>query len=182
MRNFLRWTREISGMAISENSDSRGHILAPGESKTIIDNSVVTLSSLTGSWAVIAGNAIQYTGSGLDLSAVQAGQFLLFNGKAYAILSKTVDSILFSSAASIAPGAISGQILVYSAALSLIYVESSQNSTVTMNNNLSAKIEPFNSSNGSSTPGMLLNKSTVYKLVVTNDGIEPATIYFAGVE
>jgi hypothetical protein len=70
---------------------------------------------------------------------------------------------------------------IYSSAKQLIYLESDQKISVILNNMITNEIEPF-VINNSKLPGVFLLKSTIFSLSISNNGIQPANIYFAAIE
>ena len=73
------------------------------------------------------------------------------------------------------------QVIIYSEAKQLIYLESDKKCDITINGTLASNIEPF-IVNDSVTPGVFLLKSTVYSLEVTNNSTDSASLFFASVE
>ncbi len=72
-------------------------------------------------------------------------------------------------------------IAVYSAAKNLIYLESNQKVSITVNGSIVAKLEPF-IINDAKQPGMFMLKSTVYSLDVQNTSLDTAALFLASIE
>ncbi len=72
-------------------------------------------------------------------------------------------------------------VVIYSSAKKLIYVETDKPVNVTVNNVAESKIEPFIEGNNS-LPGMLLKRSTMWEMTITNNGTDMATLYFVSIE
>lgn len=76
---------------------------------------------------------------------------------------------------------VGGDVTVYSMAKKLIYLETDKPVDVRVNNVEESKLEPFIEAT-SSSPGILMKRSTMWELLVTNNSTDTATIYFASVE
>ena len=123
-------------------------------------------------------------------AGVQVGDTLLISGGfspvtqgSYRVTAVTDSYLQFYSTA-ILPleGPITTQaIAVYSAAKSLVYLEADQNCSVTLNGSNVAQVSPF-IINNYTKPGMFMNSSTIYSMSVTNNSVNPATLYLASAE
>jgi hypothetical protein len=112
----------------------------------------------------------------------------------YVITAVYAESLEFSSTAILPQETnILSPVVIYSMAKSIIYMESDQNLTVTVNGvALAAQIQPFvvtncptglpSSALGVSTPGILMLTSTIYSLSVTNNGLVAANVFLAAAE
>lgn len=78
-------------------------------------------------------------------------------------------------------GIISADLAIYSQAKNLVYLESSQKSTVEINGTQMAAMEPF-IINNSKQPGVFMIKATVYSFTVTNNSLDTASCFVATVE
>lgn len=76
---------------------------------------------------------------------------------------------------------VGGDITVYSSAKKLIYLETDKPVAVQINNSQESNLEPFIESSNS-LPGILLKRSTMWSLTVTNNSTDMATLYFASIE
>lgn len=76
---------------------------------------------------------------------------------------------------------ISSELVVYSQAKNLVYLESNQKTTVTLNGTEMASMEPF-IINNSKQPGVFMLKATVYSFTVTNNSLNVASCFVATVE
>lgn len=198
-RSHFKWTRELNAHPVGDEPESRGHKVAPGETRTLYNTLITVGLDGTSQWS-LAAKGVNYPniyvltntgGQAPDFTALFKGQtvflkagFMTVNRGAYEITTVVSATVLeFASTATLTPEAsvTTDQILFYSAALSLIYVESDKLATLSINGSDAAKIETV--VNGTTvTPGMLLNKRTVYSLTLKNESTETATVYFAGVE
>ena len=75
----------------------------------------------------------------------------------------------------------SGDIAIYSQAKNLVYLESDQKCTVTINGIQMASLEPF-IVNNSRQPGVFMLKATVWSLDITNNSLDSASCFIATVE
>jgi len=112
----------------------------------------------------------------------------------YKITAVYAESLEFSSTAVLPQeSSITTNVVIYSMAKSLIYMESDANLVVTVNGvAMASQLQPFNVINcatglptsalGYPTPGMLLLTAIVYSLSVTNNGIAPANLFLAAAE
>jgi hypothetical protein len=78
-------------------------------------------------------------------------------------------------------GIVSADLAIYSQAKNLVYLESNQKSTVTLNGVQMASMEPF-IINNSKQPGVFMLKATVYSFTVTNNSLDTASCFVATVE
>jgi hypothetical protein len=78
-------------------------------------------------------------------------------------------------------GIISADLAIYSQAKNLVYLESSQKSTVEINGTQMTAMEPF-IINNSKQPGVFMIKATVYSFTVTNNSLDTASCFVATVE
>lgn len=86
----------------------------------------------------------------------------------YSVSAVYANSLEFNSTAVLAQqSSILASLVIYSDAKSIIYVESSQNSDISVNGGSVVTIEPF-VCGASTKPGMFLLKSTVYSLSISN--------------
>lgn len=76
---------------------------------------------------------------------------------------------------------IDSELAVYSQAKNLVYLESDQKATVTLNGVEMASMEPF-IINNSKQPGVFMLKATVYSFTVTNNSLNVASCFVATVE
>jgi len=76
---------------------------------------------------------------------------------------------------------ISSELAIYSQAKNLVYLESNQKCTVTLNGTQMAAMEPF-VINNSKQPGVFMLKATVYSFTVTNNSLDTASCFVATVE
>lgn len=70
---------------------------------------------------------------------------------------------------------------IYSAAKNLIYLESDQKVSITVNGSIVSKLEPF-VINDSRRPGVFMLKSTVYSLDIQNTSLDTASLFLATIE
>jgi hypothetical protein len=147
---------------------------------------ITGLSETVALGTTLSANLRAYSAAGVQLgdSLVIAGGFLSPSWGTYEITDVTDNSIAFSCAANlpIESNIQTNQIFAYTAAKSLIYVESNKKVSLAINASGQANIEPFVDSAGAVTPGILLNKATIYSLTITNTDVDTATVYFASVE
>ena len=134
-------------------------------------------------------------------AGVQVGDILVISSGfspvswgSYVITSVLAESLQFSSTAILpTESAILTEVVIYSMAKSLVYMESDASIVVNINGvNLAAPLQPYVITNcstglttaqmGYPTPGMLLLTSTIYSLSVTNNGIVPANVFLAAAE
>ncbi len=80
-------------------------------------------------------------------------------------------------------------IIIYSSAKTLVYMESDSALSVSVNGTVVGTIEPFVIPNAHQPsfppqiiPGPFMMKSVIYSLSVTNNGVNPANMFFAAVE
>jgi hypothetical protein len=78
-------------------------------------------------------------------------------------------------------GIVSADLAVYSAAKNLVYLESDQKATVTLNGVQMASMEPF-IINNSRQPGIFMLKATIFSFAVTNNSLDAASCFVATVE
>jgi hypothetical protein len=76
---------------------------------------------------------------------------------------------------------VSADLAIYSQAKNLVYLESDQKATVTLNGAQMASMEPF-IINNSKQPGVFMLKATVYSFTVTNNSLDTASCFVATVE
>lgn len=72
-------------------------------------------------------------------------------------------------------------IAAYSAAKRLIYLESDQKCTVTMNGSNNCQVSPI-VINNSAQPGVFMNTSTIYSLSIVNNSTDTANLFMASAE
>lgn len=173
-------------------------------SKTSTSFSVVNLSGVAeGPITLGAGFADQvqiYSAAGVQVgdTLVISSGFSPITWGSYDITAVYAESLEFYSTGLLPQeSAVLNQIAIYSSAKSLVYLESDGKINVSINGLSFSTVEPFILSNckngtlssggvvGSSlnnAPGMMLLKSTIFSLSVTNNGIEPAHVFLAAVE
>jgi hypothetical protein len=78
-------------------------------------------------------------------------------------------------------GLVNPSVIIYSSAKKLIYAETNKPVDVNINGVAESKIEPFIEGNNS-LPGMLLKRSTMWSMTITNNGTDTATLYFVSIE
>jgi hypothetical protein len=108
----------------------------------------------------------------------------------YEITSVLPQSIQFSSTAILPQeGPITTEIIIYSEAKNLVYIESDASLNVIVNGVNVGNIEPFIAINAAQPslpptriPGVFMFKTVIYSLSVTNMGLDPANVFFAAVE
>lgn len=128
-------------------------------------------------------------------AGVQVGDTLIISAGfspvswgSYEITAVYAESIEFSSTAILPQESqINTEVAIYSMAKQLIYMEASAKVSVSINGGDAVIIEPFQLTNcltalQANQPGMLLLKSTIYSLDVTNSGIDPVNVFLAAVE
>jgi hypothetical protein len=128
-----------------------------------------------------------------DTLVISAG-FSPVSWGSYDITAVYAESLTFSTTAVLpTEGPITTEVEIYSMAKQLIYMESDGPLSVTLNGSATPiTIEPFTITNcptglpsaavGNVTPGMLMLKSTIYSISVTNNGITPVNLFLAAVE
>lgn len=101
---------------------------------------------------------------------------------AYEITGVQDNLIEFYSNESLVQETVTGNgIAIYSAAKKLIYLETDKKVGININGSPESALEPFYDQNVD-VPGMMLKKTLVYSLVVTNSSVDAATMYYAGIE
>jgi hypothetical protein len=118
----------------------------------------------------------------------------------YKITAVYAESLQFYSTAVLPQeSSITTEVAIYSNARSFIYLETDSTITISINGNATpTTVQPFPSvgccnpgvgngttsgqSGNGNVPGMLMLKSTIYSLSVTNNGIDPANVFLAAVE
>lgn len=126
-----------------------------------------------------------YSAAGVQVgdTLVISGGFSLATQGAYKVTAVTANYVQFYTTA-ILP--LEGPIMTeaiafYSAAKQLVYLEASQNCTVTINGSNSCQISPL-IINNFMKPGIFMNTSTIYSLSVTNNSLNPAKLFLASAE
>jgi len=72
-------------------------------------------------------------------------------------------------------------ITIYSQVKNFVYMEADQECNISINGNSIATIEPF-VINNTTSPGVFMLKSTMFSIIITNNSINTANVYFAAVE
>lgn len=126
-----------------------------------------------------------YSAAGIQIgdTLVISGGFSVATQGAYKVTAVTANYVQFYTTA-ILP--LEGPIMTeaiafYSAAKQLVYLEASQNCTVTLNGSNSCQISPL-IINNFTKPGIFMNTSTIYSLSVTNNSLSSAKIFLASAE
>jgi len=94
------------------------------------------------------------------------------------------DNLVEFFSASVLPnetGLVNPSVVIYSSAKKLIYAETNKPVDVNINGVAESKIEPFIEGNNS-LPGMLLKRSTMWSMTITNNSTDTATLYFISIE
>lgn len=86
-----------------------------------------------------------------------------------------------SSALAFETGLLNPEVTIYSSAKKLIYLETDKPVDISVNGINESKLEPFIEGNNS-LPGMLLKRSTMWEITITNNSTDMATLYFVSVE
>lgn len=109
--------------------------------------------------------------------------FSLNSQNTYEITGVQDNLVEFFSSAVLAEEAdlVNPSITIYSSAKKLVYVETDKPVNVSINNVTESKIEPFIEGNNS-LPGILLKRSTMWEMTITNNGTDMATLYFVSIE
>jgi hypothetical protein len=127
-------------------------------------------------------------------AGVQAGNTLVISSGfspaswgSYLITGVGANFLTFASTAALPTESdIITNVVVYTAAKNLVYVESNQIVSLAINAAGSTTIEPFIDATGSCPghehSGVFLNKSTIYSLSITNISENTATVFFAAAE
>lgn len=76
---------------------------------------------------------------------------------------------------------LNGNVFIYSTAKRVVYLESDKKVNLEVNSIQESPLEPFIDATAS-LPGIFLKRSTVWSLIVTNNGTDIATLYFASAE
>lgn len=115
---------------------------------------------------------------------IQLGSgFSLSSQGVYEVTGVQDNLIEFFSAKILSPetGLLDPDVTIYSSAKKLIYVEADKNTSVQINGQEESRIEPFINGNNSK-PGILMKRSTMWSMVLTNNSSEMSTLYFISVE
>lgn len=123
----------------------------------------------------------------VDDTLIISGGFSPVTQGAYVVTQVTDSYLQFSSVGALPlEGPIVTQaIAVYFLAKRLVYMESDQHITMTINGLTGDEIDPIVGPTpcaGSIDPGIFLRTSTMYSLSITNVSINPANVFFASVE
>ena len=135
-----------------------------------------------------AGQINIYSGDGVQVgdTLVISGGFSPVSQGSYVLTSVTNNQLQFCSTVALpTEGPIMTEaIAIYFEAKELIYMEVSQECTVTVNGSESIVLKPLSEGccNGSAQPGMLLLTDTIYSLGIESNGLVEANIYMAAVE
>lgn len=125
-----------------------------------------------------------YSSSGVqvDDTLVIANGFSAASFGSYKITDVSDNYVEFYST-SVLPteSAVLADLSIYSSAKNLVYLESDQKATVTINGVQMASMEPF-IINDSRQPGVFMLKATVWSFSVTNDSLDIASCFVATVE
>ena len=151
----------------------------------------VALPTATAEGPIVLGSGfasqVQIFSSGTvqvgDTLAVSSGFSSVSFGD-YEITQVASNYITFSSANALpTQGPIMTEVVIYSDAKRMIYIEADQAVQLTINGVLTDSIEPFISSCGCfRQPGLFLRTSTIYSLSISNPGIVPARVFLAACE
>lgn len=166
------------------NSGNQGEwkILALTATGFTVENELAVPEAVTlgGTYATLQ----IYSAAGVqigDMLDITSGFSSVTQGS-YRITSVSSTFIEFFSADALPAETITNPTLsVYSSAKQLVYVESDQRTAITLNGVSGNEVKPFVV--GSSTqPGVFMRSSTVWSMVVTNNGTDTANVFVASVE
>lgn len=149
------------------------------ENFTAVNEGPITLG------ATFADQIRIYSAAGVqegDTLVIKSGFSSVTYGS-YQVTDVTDNYVEFYSTASLPQesGIISADLAVYSQAKNLVYLESDQKATVTINGVQMASMEPF-VINNSTKPGIFMLKATVWSFTVTNNSLDTASCFVATVE
>jgi hypothetical protein len=126
-----------------------------------------------------------YSAAGVQIgdTLVISGGFSVVTQGSYKVTAVTANYVQFYTTAVLpVEGPVTTEaIAFYSAAKQLVYLEASQNCTVTVNGSSACQISPF-VINNFTKPGIFMNTSTIYSLSVTNNSLNPAKVFLASAE
>jgi hypothetical protein len=116
-----------------------------------------------------------------DTLQISSG-FSLISQNSFEITAVYPESLEFFSATSLpTESGITTQVAVYFAAKNLVYVESDQNTQVTINGASCGIIAPWTTPNGN-LPGQFMLKQSIFSLSLTNNSLNTANIYVLAVD
>jgi hypothetical protein len=160
-------------------------ILAKTATSFTVENQVAVNEGPITLAAGFADQVRMYSSAGVqigDTVVIKSG-FSSVTFGSYKITDLTDNYIEFYSTAVLPAetGIVSADLAVYSAAKNLVYLESDQKCTATINGVQMATMEPF-IINDSRQPGVFMLKATVYSFAVTNNSLDAASCFVATVE
>ena len=177
---------EISvGNLFNSANQGRFKILSKTADSVTVEN-----SSATAEGPIVLGSEFTdqiriYSASGVQKGdKIKLGAGFSLNSQATYEVTGVQDNLIeFFSAGVLAEQSalLAPSVVVYSSAKKLVYVETDEAVAVSVNGVSESKIEPFIEGNNS-LPGMLLKRSTMWEMVITNDGTDMATLYFVSIE
>ena len=177
---------EVSvGIGFNVSNQGRFKILSKTADSVTVENSSAIAEGPVVLDSDFAEDLRIYSASGVqkgDKVRLASG-FSLNSQNTYEVTGVQDDLIEFFSAGVLAAevGLLAPSVTVYSSAKKLVYAETDKPVDVSVNGIAESKIEPFIEGNNS-LPGMLLKRSTMWSMTITNNGTDMATLYFVSIE
>lgn len=173
----------VIGSQFNVQNQGQGKVLALSSTSMTVQNPVGVNEGPIVLGASFANQIQVFSSAGIqpgDTLVIGSGFSTVSQGS-YKVLNATANTLQFYSTALLPTETVQTTVSLYSSAKQLIYLESDQKINVIVNSSNTSSIEPF--VNGSSTqPGILMQKTTVYSLSITNNGINTANMFFASVD
>jgi hypothetical protein len=169
------------------NAANRGRfkILSKTTNSVTVENSSAIAEASITLGSNYADEIRIYSASGVQKGdKIKLGSgFFSTNQSTYEVTGVQDNLVEFFSAGVLATetGLVNPSVTIYSSAKKLVYVETDKPVNVTVNGIAESKIEPFIEGNNS-LPGMLLKRSTMWEMTITNNGTDMATLYFVSIE
>jgi hypothetical protein len=177
---------EVSiGTAFDAANRGRFKVLAKTADSFTVENTSAVAESAVVLGPTFADEVRIYSASGVQVGdKIKLGSgFNLLNQATYEVTGVQDNLVEFFSASTLPPEpSVTGpDVTIYSSAKKVMYLETNKKVGIEINGQQESGLEPFIEGNNS-LPGVLLKRSTMWSVEVTNESTDMATLYFASVE